>query len=91
MKTIEDLVQSLLYYSHAEQHNIDELLDFIEGKASKPQQEKIEVLIHSNDTLAHIVEGFQTYYELYGPDSDELLNYLQIARKEGYTIINGAK
>lgn len=87
MKKIEELITKLSEYSHVEQQNIHELLDYIEGTASPQQLKKTEVLLKINTSLAQIIKGIQIYYALYGDNSYELINYLQRARKEGFSKI----
>jgi len=89
MKKLEELIQNLAHYSHVKQHNIHELLDYIEGTSTLQQQKKMEALLMVNRNLGQIIEGIQIYYSLYGKDSQKLMHYLQQAREEGYAIIKG--
>ena len=87
MKKLEEFVIRLSQYSHVERHNVHELLVYIEGTANAQQQKETESLLRVNKNLAQIVKGLQIYYSLYGRNSQELMNYLQKARREGLARI----
>lgn len=85
---MEELIIKLSQYSHAEQHSIYKLLNYIEGSADVQQQQETELLLNGNKHLAQIVKGLKIYYSLYGRNRQELMNYLQEVREEGFARIS---